>query len=43
MAAEIGCDMIITNGQYPERLYDIAEGRQVGTRFLGRKAGADRP
>ena len=38
MAAEIGCDMIITNGQYPERLYDIAEGKQVGTRFLGRKS-----
>ena len=30
-----GCDMIITNGEHPERLYDIAEGRPVGTRFLG--------
>ena len=30
-----GCDMVITNGEHPERLYDIAEGRAVGTRFLG--------
>ena len=35
-----GCDMIITNGEHPERLYDIAEGRQVGTRFLGRRPTA---
>ncbi|MBR2343579.1 MAG: glutamate 5-kinase [Clostridia bacterium] len=36
-AAEIatagGCDMIITNGAYPERLYDIADGKCVGTKF----------
>ena len=32
-----GCDMVITNGAYPQRLYDIAEGRAVGTRFLGAK------
>jgi len=32
-----GCDMVITNGERPERLYDIAEGKAVGTRFLGRK------
>ena len=30
-----GCDMVITNGEHPERLYDIAEGKAVGTRFLG--------
>ena len=35
-----GCDMIITNGEHPERLYDIAEGRPVGTRFLGRRLTA---
>ena len=35
-----GCDMIITNGEHPERLYDIAEGRPVGTRFLGRRPTA---
>ena len=36
-AAEIclacGCDMIIANGQNPDLLYDILEGRQVGTKF----------
>ena len=41
MAAEIGCDMVITNGQHPERLYDIAEGKPAGTRFLGKKSGRD--
>lgn len=39
-AAEIctnsGIDMIITNGSNPESLYDIAEGKSVGTRFLGK-------
>ena len=35
-----GCDMIIANGEHPERLYDIAEGRPVGTRFLGRRPTA---
>ena len=24
-----GCDMVITNGEHPERLYDIAEGKDV--------------
>ena len=28
-----GCDMIITNGASPEVLYDIADGKDVGTRF----------
>jgi glutamate 5-kinase len=36
-AAEIclacGCDMVIANGHNPELLYDILEGRQVGTKF----------
>ena len=40
-AAEIavshGIDMIISNGAKPELLYDIAEGKPVGTRFVGRK------
>ncbi len=30
-----GCDMVITNGEHPERLYDIVEGKAAGTRFLG--------
>ncbi|NBI69216.1 glutamate 5-kinase [Pseudoflavonifractor sp. 60] len=37
MVTSRGCDMVITNGEHPERLYDIAEGKAVGTRFLGRK------
>ena len=36
-AAEIclscGCDMVIANGRTPEALYNILEGRQVGTMF----------
>ena len=35
MVTAAGCDMVITNGEHPERLYDIAEGKAVGTRFLG--------
>ncbi len=35
IAAEAGIDMIITNGEQPERLYDIFDGKAVGTRFLG--------
>lgn len=30
-----GIDMIITNGENPEIIYDIIDGRQVGTLFLG--------
>ncbi|MCI9027886.1 MAG: glutamate 5-kinase, partial [Lawsonibacter sp.] len=35
MVTARGCDMVITNGEHPERLYDIAGGKAVGTRFLG--------
>ena len=34
MAVSAGCDMIISNGSKPELLYDIVEGKPVGTRFL---------
>ena len=38
-AAEIclscGCEMVIANGNNPAALYDIVEGRPVGTRFVG--------
>ena len=37
MVTAVGCDMIITNGEKPEYLYDIADGKPVGTRFLGKK------
>lgn len=33
LAMAAGVDMIITNGASPETLYDIAEGREAGTRF----------
>lgn len=28
-----GCDMVIANGRRPENLYDILEGKDVGTKF----------
>ena len=39
LVTELGADMVIANGSHPELLYDIAEGRPVGTRFAGRKEG----
>lgn len=40
-AAEIctasGTDMIITNGQNPDVLYEIAENKPVGTRFIAKR------
>lgn len=35
--AAAGVDMIITNGAHAEVLYDIVEGKPVGTRFAGHK------
>ena len=37
IATEAGCDMIIMNGARPEKLYDVVEGKEVGTRFVGKK------
>ena len=37
IATSQGVTMIITNGAEPERLYDIVEGKPVGTKFLGRE------
>jgi len=37
IATESGCDMIITNGAYPERLYDLLDGKDVGTRFYSER------
>ena len=31
-----GCDMIIINGENPGLLYDIADGKEAGTRFFAR-------
>ena len=37
LICESGGDMIIANGNAPEKLYDILEGKDVGTRFVGRR------
>ncbi len=36
ICTENNCDMIIANGKNPDILYDIVEGRAVGTRFIKR-------
>ena len=40
LCMESGCDMIITNGIRPDDLYRIADGEDVGTRFLGKQQAA---
>lgn len=37
IAGDAGIDMIIANGVNPGLIYDIIEGKSVGTRFLGKK------
>lgn len=37
IATSEGIDMIIANGDNPNILYDIAEGKPVGTKFFGKK------
>ena len=34
LVTEAGIDMVITNGANPQALYDVVEGKEVGTRFL---------
>ena len=31
-----GCDMVITNGEYPERLYGVMSGESIGTKFYAK-------
>ena len=38
IATEAGVTMIIANGQDPAVLYDIMDGRPVGTRFTAKEA-----
>ena len=41
IAGEAGIDMVIANGARPKLIYDIIEGKSVGTRFIGtREQGA---
>lgn len=35
ISVQSGCDMIIANGTDPNVLYDIIDGKNVGTRFIG--------
>ena len=35
MTTACGIDMVIANGKDPDILYDILEGKEIGTRFLG--------
>ena len=37
LATEAGMDMVIANGEHPEVLYALLEGRDIGTRFIGRR------
>ena len=39
-ATNAGADMIITNGARADVLYDIVDGKPVGTRFIGKKEHA---
>ena len=34
VATNAGCEMVIANGSNPDILYDIVDGKPVGTRFL---------
>jgi glutamate 5-kinase len=40
IAMDAGVDMVIANGETPEVLYDLFDGKAVGTRFSGKKATA---
>lgn len=37
IATASGCDMIIASGKNPEHLYEILDGKAVGTRFYAKK------
>lgn len=37
MCTENGCDMVIANGTNPQLLYDIIDGKEVGTHFIKKR------
>ena len=37
LSTEAGIDMIIANGEDPEKLYALLEGKHIGTKFSGKK------
>ncbi len=43
LATSRGIDVVLTRGDRPEDLYDLAEGKPVGTLFRGRRNAAGRP
>lgn len=40
IANDAGIDMVIANGEDPEKLYALLEGKNIGTRFMGRREKA---
>ena len=40
IATQAGADMIIANGENPDALYDIIDGKPIGTRFTARRTNA---
>lgn len=40
IAVNSGIDMVICNGKHPESIYDILDGKLVGTLFIGKKVEA---
>ena len=40
IATEAGVPMVIANGAQPAALYDLMDGKPVGTKFLARKEKA---
>ena len=40
IATAAGTDMVIANGKDPAVLYDVLEGKDVGTKFIGRSPTA---
>ena len=37
IATAAGCDMVITNGAYPELLYNVMDGSLAGTKFYAKR------
>ncbi len=37
LCVDAGCEMVIMNGEDPKLLYDLFEGKEIGTRFLPKR------
>jgi len=40
LVMDAGIDMVITNGETPEKLYALLDGESVGTKFVGKQVQA---